>query len=58
MPKIHKPGKKCEVSGIYQVVWRSTGKPTRHQRTVSHGDRLPPPPSAGQGYVLRKRTKT
>jgi hypothetical protein len=54
--KIHKPGEKVPVSGIYDIVDK-TGKPTGHQRTDVK-DKVFPPDPRGDGFKLKTKTST
>jgi hypothetical protein len=51
------PGSKAPASGQYGIVGPRGGA-TGTERTVVRGEPLPPPPQAGQKYVLVDRTKT
>lgn len=52
----HKPGQKATESGQYGVVGPRGGTSGR-EVTVSKGERLPPTPKPGQGFVLVNKTK-
>jgi hypothetical protein len=54
--KIHKPGEKVPVSGIYDIVDKS-GEPTGHQRTDVK-DKVFPPDPRGDGFKLNTPTQT
>jgi hypothetical protein len=53
---IHKSGEKAPASGQYGVVG-PRGGPTGAEVTVSKGEKLPPTPKTGQGFVLVDKTK-
>lgn len=52
-----KPGSTAPRSGQYEIVGPRGGK-TGTERTVTKGEPLPPPRTAGQKYVLVDPTKT
>jgi hypothetical protein len=55
MAKLFKPGQRANTSGQYGIVRH--GKRTGIERTVTSGEPLPPPPKAGDKYVLVDRTR-
>lgn len=54
---ILKPGQHAPASGQYGILGPRGGK-TGVERTVVAGEPLPPPPAAGQKYILVDKTKT
>lgn len=56
MTKPLKPGEHAPRSGQYEIVGPRGGH-TGVERTVVRGEPLPPPPAAGQRYVLADPTK-
>lgn len=51
-----KSGTKAKTSGQYEIVGPRGGG-TGKERTVVKGEPLPPTPQAGQGYILKDKTK-
>lgn len=51
MERLHKPGEKAPRSGQYEIVGPRGGR-TGKERTGVKGKTLPPPPKAGQRYLL------
>ncbi|NPV52195.1 MAG: hypothetical protein HPY71_01575 [Firmicutes bacterium] len=51
------PGTRAPASGQYGIVGPKGGN-TGVERTVVKDEPLPPPPKAGQKYVLKDKTKT
>lgn len=56
MAPTQKPGELASRSGQYEIIGPRGGR-TGAERTVTRGERLPPTPKAGQGYVLTDATK-
>jgi len=54
--KVMKPGNIAKDSGQYGILG-PRGADTGKERTVVKGEPLPPTPKAGQGYVLKDKTK-
>jgi hypothetical protein len=55
-PNIQKPGQVTPKSGQYEIVGPRGGR-TGEERTSVEGNRLPPTPEPGQGYILVDLTK-
>lgn len=51
----YKPGQKAPASGQYQIIGPRGGRGP--ERTVTRGEPLPPPPTAGSKYRLVDRTR-
>jgi hypothetical protein len=51
--RVHRPGEKAPVSGEYEIIGPRGGD-TGKERTSIQGDRLPPTPKPGQGYVVHR----
>lgn len=51
-----KPGQVAPASGQYEIVGPRGGH-TGEERTIVRGERIPPTPNAGQGYVITDRTR-
>jgi hypothetical protein len=56
MPRKLKPGTVAPVSAQYEIVGPRGGK-TGVERTVTKGERLPPPLNPGETYRIADRTK-
>jgi hypothetical protein len=56
MAKTYKPGEKSPFSGQVGIVGPRGGD-TGKERTVTRGEPMPPPPKAGQRYIITDRTK-
>jgi hypothetical protein len=53
MTKVYRPGETAPVSGEYEIVGPRGGD-TGRERTSIQGQRLPPTPKPGQGYVIHR----
>jgi hypothetical protein len=51
--RVYKPGEKAPVSGEYEIIGPRGGD-TGKERTSIQGERLPPTPKPGQGYVVHR----
>jgi hypothetical protein len=56
MPKSYKPGERVPASGQVEIIGPRGGR-TGEERTVTRGEKFPPTPERGQGYVIVDRTK-
>ena len=56
MPKAFKPGQRVPASSQVEIVGPRGGR-TGEERTVTRGEKFPPTPERGQGYVIVDRTK-
>lgn len=54
--KRYRPGEKAPLSGQYEIVGSRGGR-TGEERTIIKGERIPPPPKAGQSYIPVDPTK-
>jgi hypothetical protein len=54
--KIYKPGGMVPQSGQVEIVGPRGGK-TGEERTVTQGERFPPTPKKGQGYIMVDPTR-
>lgn len=53
---IYRPGQKVPSSAQVEIVGARGGK-TGEERTVVKGEKFPPTPKGGQGFVIVDRTK-
>jgi hypothetical protein len=51
--RVYRPGEKAPVSGEYEIIGPRGGD-TGKERTSIQGERLPPTPKPGQGYVVHR----
>ncbi len=56
MTKSYKPGEIVPASAQVEIIGPRGGR-TGEERTVTRGEKFPPTPERGQGYVIVDRTK-
>jgi hypothetical protein len=52
---LYKPGHKCPASGIYAEI-DANGTVTGYRKQMEEGEKFPPTPGPGMGYVLAAAT--